>query len=415
MNQQTHPTEPSRVLESQGLASVTLTAHWSDTQASHEERLHVEKFSIWREADMLPTPIGRHLAGRQQGDLLEATIQPGDILENWHSARQIVTKPASFDRHHRPGLEVSPRLGRFYPQGFFKGVAGIYSEAAEPARIIELSDNRLKVDLNHPLARTPIHLQLAIDKILSGYDRRGGRCDNPLDELLKFAGLAAPLESGEDTDFGDDANGLRRMDDRPDQTFYTTPRLIQHLDSLARQQINTLYRRLIPARAETLDLMASFDSHVQGIDLSKLHLLGMNQKELSENRAAETRLIQDLNENPSLPFDSDSLDAILCTASIEYLTQPAEVLAETLRVLRPGGILLVSFSNRWFPTKAITIWSEMHEVERLGMVTQWLRQAGYSELNTFSARGWPRPADDLHAGQTPYSDPVYAVWGYKAK
>ncbi|MEW8258094.1 MAG: methyltransferase domain-containing protein [Candidatus Thiodiazotropha taylori] len=413
MNQQTNQSEPLRVLESQGLASVTLTAHWSDEQASHEERLHVEKFSIWREADMLPSAIGRNLAGLQQGDRLEAPIQPGDYTENWHSTRQIVTKPASFDRHHRQGLVVTPRLGRFYPQGFFKGVAGLYREAVEPARIIELNADRMKLDLNHPLARTRVKLQLGIDRILPGRDRRTGRCDNPLDELLKFPGLATPLQSGEDIDFGDDAKGMTRMDDRADQVFYTTPRLIQHLDSMARRQLNTLYRRLIPPQAEALDLMASFDSHLEGADLGKLHLLGMNQQELSKNRLAESRITQDLNRNPNLPFDSDSLDAILCTAAIEYLTKPAEVLAETLRVLRPGGILVVSFSNRWFPTKAIGIWSELHEVERLGMVTQWLRQSGCNNLNTFSARGWPRPADDIYAGQTPHSDPVYAAWGYK--
>ncbi|MBW9269184.1 MAG: class I SAM-dependent methyltransferase [Candidatus Thiodiazotropha sp. (ex. Lucinisca nassula)] len=413
MNQQSNQPEPPRVLVSQGLASVTLTAHWSDEQASHEERLHVDKFSIWREADMLPSAIGRNLAGLQQGNQLEAPIHPGDCTENWRSTRQIVTKPTNFDRHHRSGLVVTPRLGRFYPQDFFKGVAGIYSKAVEPARIIELSTERMKLDLNHPLARTRIKLTLGIDRVLPGRDRRTGRCDSRLDELLKYPGLATPLQRGEDIDFGDDANGLTRMDDRADHAFYATPRLIQHLDAMARRQLNALYRRLIPPQAEALDLMASFDSHLQGTDLGKLHLLGMNQQELSKNRLAETRITQDLNQNPILPFDSDSLDAILCTAAIEYLTKPADVLAETLRVLRPGGILVISFSNRWFPTKAIRIWSELHEVERLGMVTQWLRQSGYTNLNTFSARGWPRPYDDIYAGQTPHSDPVYAAWGTK--
>ncbi|MCG7896882.1 MAG: methyltransferase domain-containing protein [Candidatus Thiodiazotropha weberae] len=414
MNQQTKQTEPPRVLEGQGLASVTLTAHWSDEQASHVERFHVEKFSIWREVDRLPPAIAWNLCGLQQGDRLEAPIHPGDVVENWQLTRQIVTNPAYFDRHHCPGLEVTPRLGRFYPQGFFKGVAGIYSEAAEPARIIELSKEQMKLDLNHPLARTRIKLQLSIDRVQPGYDKRSGRCDSLLDELLKYPGLTTPLERGKDIDFGDDANGLTRMDERADEAFYATPRLIQHLDSLARQHLNALYRRLIPPRAEVLDLMASFDSHLQGADLSKLHLLGMNEQELSQNRLAETRIAQDLNRKPYLPFDSDSLDAILCTAAIEYLTKPTEILAETLRVLRPGGILLVSFSNRWFPTKAIRIWSELHAFERLGMVTQWLRQAGYNNLNTFSAQGWPRPANDIYAGQTPCSDPVYTAWGYKA-
>jgi len=47
------------------------------------------------------------------------------------------------------------------------------------------------------------------------------------------------------------------------------------------------------------------------------------------------------------------------------------------------------------------------------MVTQWLQQAGFGSLHTLSSRGWPRPEDDPHYGETALSDPVYAVWGFK--
>jgi hypothetical protein len=49
------------------------------------------------------------------------------------------------------------------------------------------------------------------------------------------------------------------------------------------------------------------------------------------------------------------------------------------------------------------------------MVTQWLQQAGFTNLHSLSSRGWPRPVDDAHAGEAPFSDPVYAVWGFKAE
>jgi hypothetical protein len=42
-----------------------------------------------------------------------------------------------------------------------------------------------------------------------------------------------------------------------------------------------------------------------------------------------------------------------------------------------------------------------------------LQQAGFNDLHTHSSRGWPRSSDDPHAVKTPYSDPVYAVWGCK--
>jgi SAM-dependent methyltransferase len=139
----------------------------------------------------------------------------------------------------------------------------------------------------------------------------------------------------------------------------------------------------------------------------------MNADELQANRSATARLVQDLNHEPALPFDDAGLDAVVCTASVEYLVQPHKIFAEVLRVLQPGGIFVTAFSNRWFPTKAIQVWSELHEFERVGMVTQWLQHAGFERLHTFSSRGWPRPSDDAHAGETTLSDPVYAVWGYK--
>lgn len=411
-------TTPSRddkkaLLDPHGLASITLTANWVDDQASHEEQLHVEKFSVWREADMLPFEIAQNIVGMRSTDQAQAKVGAGEIIDSWSSAQQFSTKPASFDRHHRRGLEVEPRIGRFYPQGFFKGVQGIYSEAIEPARIIELTSERMKIDLNRPMAGYPLEIKFYLDEILPGYDQRGGRCTSPLDELLQFPGLAAPLKDGQETDYGDDANGLSRMDERSDDSFYANPRMVQHLDSRALQTVNGLYKRLIPSQSEVLDLMASFDSHLQGTDYSTLHLLGMNAKELSSNQAASSSVVQDLNDSSTLPYENNSLDAIISTASIEYLTQPTEILAEALRILRPGGLTVLSFSNRWFPTKAIRVWSELHMFERVGMVTQWMQRAGYTRLHTFSSRGWPRPADDPHAGQTPFSDPVFAVWGYK--
>ena len=402
-----------QTLDEHGLASVTLSVNWSDDRANHEEQLHVEKFSVWREVDILPPDIGRSLPGMRAGDEAEAKIRPGEFVGTWEPYRQISIRPYHFDRRHRRGLEVEPRVGRFYPQGYFQGVHGIYKDTVEPARITRRNPDRLDVDLNQPLARFPLQVRFHLDQVLPGYDRRGGRCTSPLDDLLRFPGLAAPMADGRATDYGDYADGMSRMDDRPDVKFYAIPRFVQHLDTRALETVNSLYRRLIPAPTEILDLMAGYDSHLQGVSPAKLHLLGMNAEELSANRAAHHRVVQDLNESAALPFENEALGAVVCTPSVEYLTRPAEVHAEILRVLRPGGVFVVSFSNRLFPSKAIRIWSELHEFERVGMVTQWLQQTGFTKLHTFSSRGWPRPADDPHAGVTPYSDPVYAVWGFK--
>ena len=51
------------VLVGHGLASAILTLSWSDDRALHEEQSYIEKFSVWREADLLPPDIGLKIPG----------------------------------------------------------------------------------------------------------------------------------------------------------------------------------------------------------------------------------------------------------------------------------------------------------------------------------------------------------------
>ena len=44
----------------------------------------------------------------------------------------------------------------------------------------------------------------------------------------------------------------------------------------------------------------------------------------------------------SLPFEDDSFDLVFCTQVLEHLLSPAEGVRELARVLRPGGVLLLS-------------------------------------------------------------------------
>lgn len=43
---------------------------------------------------------------------------------------------------------------------------------------------------------------------------------------------------------------------------------------------------------------------------------------------------------------------------MDYLTKPLEVFKEMHRCLKPGGLAIMSFSNRCFPTKAIAMWTQ---------------------------------------------------------
>jgi ubiquinone/menaquinone biosynthesis C-methylase UbiE len=95
----------------------------------------------------------------------------------------------------------------------------------------------------------------------------------------------------------------------------------------------------------------------QGYTAGRIAGLGMNAAELERNGALSDFAVADLNATPTLPYADNTFDVVTNAVSVDYLTRPLEVMKEVQRVLKPGGIALMSFSNRCFPTKAIAIWS----------------------------------------------------------
>jgi len=150
------------------------------------------------------------------------------------------------------------------------------------------------------------------------------------------------------------------------------------------------------------------------VQLKSLTGLGLNMDELKRNRQLTNITVQDLNVNKTLPYPNDTYDAVLNTVSVEYLTDPIAIFKEVARVLHPGGHFVVTFSNRWFPPKAIKIWEELHDFERMGLVAEYfLQSGGFANVQTYSIRGLPRPHNDKYYPDLLHSDPVYAVWGQK--
>jgi hypothetical protein len=112
-------TGDDRVLESQGLAAVTFTLQWSDSRAEHEDEMHVEKFSVWREADFLPPAIGAQIPGMRAGDSAQAALSAGEVTAAWDAARQVSGSPSGLCRLgiQAHGVTLLPRGGLFisYP------------------------------------------------------------------------------------------------------------------------------------------------------------------------------------------------------------------------------------------------------------------------------------------------------------
>ena len=71
----------------------------------------------------------------------------------------------------------------------------------------------------------------------------------------------------------------------------------------------------------------------------------MNAEELAANPVLSRYFVQDLNQSQTLPLESGSVDAATMCVSVQYLQKPVSVLRDVLRVLAPGGMMVVTFST----------------------------------------------------------------------
>jgi len=292
------------------------------------------------------------------------------------------------------------KRGRFYPAGVLN------TDEQLPGtlfRVLELSSDYLRADFNHPLAGRKCKLGME-----TGSDHARGNA-NP-EALLNWAGIDTPLPDGE-VDYSD-TYAFTRDDDAPDSVFYTTPRRVMHIDTVCAKRITAFYRNHLRAGDTVLDLMAGWHSHLAG-HAGDIIGLGMNAEEMADNPQLRSHVVHDLNATPRLALDDASFDVVVNTVSIEYLTQPLAVLKEAQRIIKPGGKLLITFSNRFFPPKVIALWKQLHPVERLNWVAQLVHAAGFSEIQTRVERGLERDTADPYYPQLAEMDPVFGLSAYK--
>ena len=210
-----------------------------------------------------------------------------------------------------------------------------------------------------------------------------------------------------------EGDAFTRLDEGDDREFYATDRFVSHLDQTALLTIEQIIDQLVvEEQPAVLDLMASWDSHLpERLRTRETVGLGLNFNELKANHALDRRVIHDLNRDPRLPIDDAAFDVVINTVSVDYLTQPFKVFAEVARVLRPGGLFLVLFSNRMFPSKAVKVWRESSDHERMLLVQDYFAATSrFLPAQTFACQGQPRPDDDRYAHTGLPSDPIYAVW-----
>ncbi|XP_009603766.1 uncharacterized protein [Nicotiana tomentosiformis] len=201
---------------------------------------------------------------------------------------------------------------------------------------------------------------------------------------------------------------FQRFDESPDTLFYEMPRFVTHIDDQAIAALTKYYSEVLPPSnapgVAILDMCSSWVSHYPaGYKQERIVGMGLNEEELKRNPVLTEYVVQDLNNNPKLPFGDNTFDVITNVVSVDYLTKPLDVFKEMSRVLKPGGLAIMSFSNRCFFTKAISIWTSTGDADHVMIVGSYFHYAGGFE---------PPQAVDISPNPG-RSDPMYIVYSRK--
>ncbi|XP_037493083.1 uncharacterized protein LOC105637867 isoform X2 [Jatropha curcas] len=172
---------------------------------------------------------------------------------------------------------------------------------------------------------------------------------------------------------------FQRFDESSDSLFYEAPRFVTHIDDPAIAALTKYYSEVFPPSntpgVSILDMCSSWVSHFpKGYKQERIVGQGMNEEELKQN-----------------------------PVSVDYLTKPLDVFKEMCRILKPGGLAIMSFSNRCFWTKAISIWTSTGDADHVLIVGSYFHYAGGFE---------PPQAVDISPNPG-RSDPMYIVYSRK--
>ena len=203
------------------------------------------------------------------------------------------------------------------------------------------------------------------------------------------------------------ADDRGKSDISDDEIFYQQPRFVHHLSDSFRTRLTNLYSEYLLKHYIILDLMSSWVSHLPpNIRYKKVIGHGMNQAELSSNERLDKFFVQNLNKKQNMPIEDSSVDVGLIVAGWQYLQYPEKVSLELSRVIKSESLLIISFTNRAFWTKAPNIWTYSSEEKRIEYVTSVLTSNGWRIEKILNEKTQDKKLFGFYSSE---SDPFFSV------
>jgi SAM-dependent methyltransferase len=219
-----------------------------------------------------------------------------------------------------------------------------------------------------------------------------------------------------------DRNERRKLNEQNDRLWYAKPRFCAHVDDNFLEQLMRLYRQRTQREMKALDLCSSHLSHYPfEYEYTLGH--GLNEEELKRNKEFKGNFfVRNFNEMPKIDAADQSFDFVSMCVSVQYMTRAEELFAEIFRVLKPGGVVIVSYSNRMFYEKALAVWRDGTGFSRTQLVKSYFTNVtGFTEPEVITEVLDDGVEDEKNAFVKLFKtfvkrssgDPFYAVVAYR--
>uniref|UniRef100_A0A0G4HA01 Methyltransferase type 11 domain-containing protein n=1 Tax=Chromera velia CCMP2878 TaxID=1169474 RepID=A0A0G4HA01_9ALVE len=196
---------------------------------------------------------------------------------------------------------------------------------------------------------------------------------------------------------------FRCPDNSSDIAFYNTP-VFRSVDGdlslpptrlfgdSAKSRLEAHMRRYVKEGMSVLDIGAAENSYIpEEIETDQTIGIGVREDELANNPCLTDYMTKNLNEETSLSeFRNNAFDVVTMHSTIQYMKAPRELLKEVWRVLKPGGMLIISFTsklnNRKLDKKELGWYKRMNDAQKLwvtGSLFHFSTGEGWTEMRGF--------------------------------
>ena len=159
-----------------------------------------------------------------------------------------------------------------------------------------------------------------------------------------------------------------------------------------------------------LDLGCGEGRHAIGLaclQTIELHAVDLSYRDLHTGRGKARELgepvfsrVAFMNaDGTRLPYCDNTFDAVICSEVLEHIPDYRTVIIELLRVLRPGGALVVSVP-RWWPERVCWWLSDDYHANEGGHIRIFRHRALQADIEQLGARRFRRHW--AHALHSPY-------------